>query len=1202
MPTNGDLEAGSFASSGNFVAGAHPKRIALSVTTLGTLMVTINQSILLVSLPALFRGIKLNPLVPSSTSYFLWVFMGFSLVIAVLVVSLGRVGDIYGRVRMYNLGFAVFTVFSILLSVTFLTGSAGALWIIIMRVFQGVGGAFLLANSTAILTGAIPPEERGRAIGINSIAAVSGSFIGLILGGVLAPIEWRLVFLVSVPFGVFGTIWAHVKLVDNGVRVPAKIDWLGNTTFAAGLIALLTGIVYSLLPYGGHPTGWTNPWVLTAVFGGLAILTLFVWIELRVPVPMFRLGLFRSRAFTAGNIAGLLDALGRGGLQFVLIIWLQGIWLPQHGYSFDQTPLWAGVYMIPLTLGFVLIGPISGILSDRYGPRLFATSGLIVSGVTFVLLELLPVNFSYIWFGLLIFLFAVGTGLFFSPNLASAMNNLPPRHRGAGAGMLNTFQNSASVLSMGLFLTIVTLGLAADLPSHVYKGLVSAGVAPGPAHIVASKPPIGSLFSAFLGYNPIKELLGPTGALSHLSASQAAHITGRSFFPQLIEQPFADGIHLAFTFAAIVTAIAVVASALRGPRHFSGPEPVVEELAATAQKGTFEPGKVVKPYTVSKPIAPAELSSERERGKLGSGPSRPARAIAAAVPVIAAALAGVGTALITGHQYLGLWVAVGMVGVVGVALLVTVIIREQVGSPHATSSKGVAKAGGSIRGDILMYTGSIGHDDGEGGGGGTDGGVSFGDRPPSRYLKGQCPDRIPVGEPFSLLVSIVLTDHDSAKLKPFDVPAQGRDVLVVAHAPGLRFLSRQRMTIRVPAGMDSDPVMFELRADRPGPWPLSITAWLGGTYLGELSFEVTSERDSLSGTNRDVFAEINTESITGTVSLVVRYDPRQNTYRFEFRDEDNPEEVMSNLAYEPRPRVEQLVAELDEIAKARTEYSVAQTRDYLINAGAGLWRELIPERLRQQFWERQHRIRRLTILADKDAVPWELLYPMDPGHDAGFLVEQFPVTRAVFGRAPTRRLSLEPARFVLPEGSPPKAYDEVEAVRRLLDCKDSAEGIIDALTPLQDLISSGDFGLLHFACHNRFDPVDGSSIEFEQERKFTPTFMNTAAINHVLADSAPTIFINACRSAGLTATYNRLDGWASKFLEAGAAVFIGSLWAVADATGREFASELYTHLQRNASLGEALLSARRAAATKPGDPTWLAYTVYGDPNATISQR
>jgi len=566
--------------------GRHYKWIALSNTTLGILMVTINQSILLISLPALFRGIGLNPLVPSNTSYFLWVFMGFLLVTAVLVVSLGRVGDIYGRVRMYNLGFAVFTLFSVLLSVTFLSGSGGALWIIIMRVFQGVGGALLFANSSAILTDAFPPDERGKAMGINGVAAVGGSFLGLMLGGVLAPIEWRLVFLVSVPFGLFGTVWAYLKLKDNGVRIPARIDWLGNTLFAVGLIAMLTGIVYSLLPYGGHPTGWTNPWVLAGIFGGIAVLVLFAWVETKVDQPMFRLSLFRIRAFTFGNIAGLLGALGRGGIQFMLIIWLQGIWLPQHGKDFSQTPLWAGIAMVPLTVGFLIVGPLAGWLSDRHGARLFATSGLIVSGAAFLLLETLPINFGYVWFALLIFLFAVGMGLFFSPNQASVMNSLPPEQRGAGAGMLNTFQNSATVLSMGLFFTIVTLGLAARLPAHLYKGLVAAGVSPQAAHLVASEPPIGSLFSAFLGYNPIKQLLGPTGALQHLPAQRVAYITGRSFFPRLIEEPFAGGLHLAFSFAALATVIAIVASAMRGKRYVhAAPEPVEAEAPVDAVVG-----------------------------------------------------------------------------------------------------------------------------------------------------------------------------------------------------------------------------------------------------------------------------------------------------------------------------------------------------------------------------------------------------------------------------------------------------------------------------------------------------------------------------------------------------------------------------------------------------------------------------------------
>ena len=470
-----------------------------------------------------------------------------------------------------------------------------------------------------------------------------------------------------------------------------------------------------------------------------------------------------------------------------------------------------------------------------------------------------------------------------------------------------------------------------------------------------------------------------------------------------------------------------------------------------------------------------------------------------------------------------------------------------------------------------------------------------------RYLKGQCPETIPVGKPFSLLASIVLAAGPaSAEMKRFDVPPEGRDVLLVAYAPGLRLLNDQRQAVHVPADGDSEPVMFELRADAPGPRAVSITAWLGGSYLGELVVEVTAERDSPPAPHRGVLAEMTTEFTEGAVSLVVRYDNAQNAYRFEFRDEDNPGEVTSNLAYDPGPLVEQLVARLDNLAKGRSGYSAAQAREYLENSGAELWCELIPEPLRTQFWDRQHRIGQLTILADKDAVPWELLYPRDRGHDAGFLVEQFPVTRAVFGRRLPRKLSLRPARFVLP-GSLPEARQEIEAMRRLLDPGQPPGMVISALTPLQELIRSGDFGLLHFACHNRFDPKDGSSIELDNVQ-FTPTFLTKAAIGRVLARSTPTVFINACRSAGSHATYNRLDGWASKFLEAGAGAFVGSLWAVSDGAAREFAQELYGQLQAGSALGQAVMRARRVAASQPDDPTWLAYAVYGDPRATVSRR
>ncbi len=546
--------------------GDRYKWIALSNTTLGILMVTINTSILIISLPAIFRGIDLQPLAPGNTSYFLWILMGFLLVTAVLVVSFGRVGDMYGRVRMYNLGFAVFTVFSVLLSVTWMTGADGALWIILMRVGQGVGGAFLFANSSAIITDAFPEDERGKAMGINGVALVTGSFLGLILGGILAPIEWRLVFLVSVPFGLFGTVWAYLKLKDNGVRIESKIDWLGNITFAVGLIALLVGIVYGIQPYGGHTMGWTSPFVLGSVIGGVVLLVAFVVIETKVPNPMFQLHLFRIRAYTAGVLAMFLSAMGRGGLQFMLIIWLQGIWLPQHGYNFAQTPLWAGIYLVPLTIGFLISGPVSGIIADRHGARGIATVGLVGAGFCYLLLDTLPMNFSYLPFAVIVLFFSLFSGMFFSPNQMAVMNSLPPNQRGAGAGMNATFMNSAQVLSIGIFFSIVTLGLAASLPGDLYHGLVAQGVPVGQAERLSHLPPIGSLFAAFLGFNPIQTEV-PRHVLANLGPARASYLTGRSFFPKLISPSFQDGLHLAFDFAAATSFIAAIASWLRGGKY-----------------------------------------------------------------------------------------------------------------------------------------------------------------------------------------------------------------------------------------------------------------------------------------------------------------------------------------------------------------------------------------------------------------------------------------------------------------------------------------------------------------------------------------------------------------------------------------------------------------------------------------------------------
>ncbi|MFL5914276.1 MAG: MFS transporter [Gaiellaceae bacterium] len=542
------------------------KWVALSNTTLGTLMAMINSSILLIALPDIFRGIGIDPLQPGNTSYLLWLLLGFLVVLAVLLVSLGRLGDMYGRVRMFNLGFAVFTLFSILLSVTWLNGDAGALWLILMRVGQGIGGALIFANSSAILTDAFPHEERGLALGINSVSMVVGSFLGLVLGGVLAPFEWRLVFVVSVPVGLIATIWSYRSLREIGLRKPGKIDWWGNLTFAAGLVLLMVGITYGIQPYGAHTMGWTSPLVLSCLVGGLALLAGFCVIEARVEEPMFHLDLFRIRAFAAGNLAALLAAMARGGLQFILIIWLQGIWLPEHGYDFSRTPLWAGIYMLPLIFGLLAAGPASGWLSDRFGARPFATGGVLVAATSFALLIVLPVDFSYVWFALILLLNGIGMGLFQSPNTAGVMNSLPPGQRGAGAGMLATFNVSSSVLSIGVFFTLMIVGLAGGLPHATQSGLVAHGVSPADATRISHLPPVATLFAAFLGYNPVRTLLG-THVLHKLSPANAHTLTGRGFFPHLISSPFHTALVYAFVFAIVACVVAAAASLMRGGKY-----------------------------------------------------------------------------------------------------------------------------------------------------------------------------------------------------------------------------------------------------------------------------------------------------------------------------------------------------------------------------------------------------------------------------------------------------------------------------------------------------------------------------------------------------------------------------------------------------------------------------------------------------------
>jgi MFS family permease len=557
--------------------------VALANTTAAMFMATLDGSIVIIALPAIFRGIHLDPLGAGNISYLLWMIMGYRLVQAVLVVTVGRLGDMFGRVKIYNAGFVVFTFASILLSFDPFYGGRGALWLIGWRMLQAVGGSMLMANSAAILTDAFPAERRGFALGTNQIAGLAGQFVGLVAGGLLAALDWRAVFWVNVPVGVYGTWWAYRKLRDNGERHPGRIDWWGNVTFAVGLGSVLIAATYGIQPYGGHLMGWTNPWVVGGLAGGVALLVVFGIIETRVAEPMFQLSLFRIRAFTAGNLAGLAAAIARGGLQFVLIIWLQGIWLPLHGYNFSDTPLWAGVFLLPLTAGFLISGPVSGILSDRFGSRGIATAGSAVFCASFIGLMLLPANFSYWAFALLIAANGIGSGMFAAPNSSSIMGSVPASQRGVASGMRSPFQNSGTAVSIAVFFTLMIAGLASSLQKSLTSGLQHQGVPAAVAHQIGSLPPVSSLFAAVLGVNPVQHLLATGGVLASLPAASRQVLTGREFFPSLISVAFHHGLMVVFAASAVLAALAGLASLLRGARPTAAAAPPAAPAAPPAK-------------------------------------------------------------------------------------------------------------------------------------------------------------------------------------------------------------------------------------------------------------------------------------------------------------------------------------------------------------------------------------------------------------------------------------------------------------------------------------------------------------------------------------------------------------------------------------------------------------------------------------------
>jgi MFS family permease len=571
------------------------KWIALSNTTLGILMAGLNGSVLLISLPAIFRGIGIDPLAPGESDYMLWMLVGYTLVTATLLVTAGRISDMYGRVRLYNAGFAVFTVGSILCFFVQGQGNNAAIQIIFFRVIQAVGGAFLMANSAAILTDAFPPEQRGFAMGVNQIGVLAGMFAGLLIGGVLAAIDWRAVFLVSVPFGIFGTVWAYLMLHETAtIRKHQRLDIPGNVLFALGLVLVLVGFTYAIQPYGNSSMGWGNPSVVAEIAGGALLLVLFVIVEGRVSDPMFRLELFRIRMFTAGNLAGFFSSLARGGLQFILIVWLQGIWLPLHGIAFQDAPLWAAICMLPMTVGFLIAGPLCGNLSDRFGARYFSTGGMLLSAAAFAIFMLVPADFDYVPFGLLLLALGIGAGSFAAPNTASIMNAVPPEHRGVSSGMRATFQNVAQSVSMTLIFTLVIAGLSARLPGAMYSHLTAAGAPADLATKLSGIPPSGALFAAFLGYNPMATLI-PANVLATLSSSTQTTILGGSFFPQLLSGPFLDGLRVAFAVCVALSIAAAAASWMRGRRYIHDLEVAVAPVGSSGDLAAVLEGSAIAP-------------------------------------------------------------------------------------------------------------------------------------------------------------------------------------------------------------------------------------------------------------------------------------------------------------------------------------------------------------------------------------------------------------------------------------------------------------------------------------------------------------------------------------------------------------------------------------------------------------------------------
>ncbi|MCL4373383.1 MAG: MFS transporter [Candidatus Marsarchaeota archaeon] len=542
------------------------KWTVLTNTTLGVIMSSLNMNVVMISLPAIFRGLGINPFVPGEFTYLLWVLMGYSIVLATILVTFGRISDIFGRARLYTWGFIIFTAASVLLSIIpDNTGNFGALLLILFRLVQAIGGGFLMVNSTALLTDAFPPNERGKALGLNQVALIVGTLLGLIVGGILASYDWHLIFIMSVPFALAGAVWSIYRLDRHHEKKEVHMDYMGNITIAIGLILVSLGFTYVLMPYKNSQLGWANPWVIGSFAAGILFIVLFAFAEKRAANPLFNLSFFRIRPFTFGNLSLLLSSLARGASMFLVAIWLQGIYLPLHGIPYTETPLWAGIYMLAMMFGMVTMGPISGWLTDKYGARIFATSGMLVIALSLFALTLLPYNFNPIAFELILFFNGIGNGLFASPNTTSIMNSLPPKDRGTGNGMRMTLSNIGSSISMAIFFSVAITVFTIYVPGAMYSSAVQQGIPTEAAHLLAQIPASGLLFGAFLGVDPLAAL--PKSLTSSLPGAAINVLESHTFLPNVLGPSFMQGLRTSLYISVVLIGIGAVLSALRGKRY-----------------------------------------------------------------------------------------------------------------------------------------------------------------------------------------------------------------------------------------------------------------------------------------------------------------------------------------------------------------------------------------------------------------------------------------------------------------------------------------------------------------------------------------------------------------------------------------------------------------------------------------------------------